>query len=268
MKRLLHILICVISLLATACTEVMEDFNLNTAEAKTVVDAVLTRDRAYVILSKTTSYLNPNKVPYISGATITIAYNETILTLNEDSAGYYSIQSDFPVETMYELRVSLDNEVITAQSFMPKPVLWDSVSVKRSVLADLYPLPDSVGVLYEILGYITDTKGVANYYKLDVMKFDTLQVRDVGDDSFFEGQNFQLLTMIAAYKPEDTLWVYLNSIDKAAFEFYNTLALSNSSSGMFSAPDNPKSNLVGDALGRFYAYSVDSVQITFPKKEK
>ena len=63
MKRLLHILICVISLLATACTEVMEDFDLNTAEAKTVVDAVLTRDRAYVILSKTTSYLNLSKIP-------------------------------------------------------------------------------------------------------------------------------------------------------------------------------------------------------------
>lgn len=266
MNRWLYILLCVEILLTTACTEVMDDFDLNTAESKLVVDAVVSHDKATVVLSRTTSYLNPNEIPYVSGASIVISYRDTIVSLQEDSAGHYSISTLFPEETLYELVVSVEDESVSAKSYMPKAIRWDSTMVRKSQLADLYPIPDSMGVLYEILGYITDVKDITNYYKLDVVKNDTLQSREVGDDSFFEGQNFQLLTAIGLYKPEDTLWVYLSSIDKAAYEFYNTLALSNSSSGMFSAPDNPTSNLIGDALGRFYAYSVDSVQFTFPKE--
>ena len=34
---------------------------------------------------------------------------------------------------------------------------------------------------------------------------------------------------------------------------------------MSAAPDNPKTNILGGALGRFSAYSLDSLMIIIPK---
>ena len=269
MKKSLSILFVSLVAMFSSCTEVMEDFDLTTAEPKIVVDASVSPQKAQVILSKTTSYLNPNNVPYISGASIYLSFNDTQLALNEDSAGYYSATMNFPEETTYELNVMIGKENIRATSYMPKVTLWDSVMVQKSEFADWIPagLMDSTKTLYDVLGYMTDIKSVVNYYKVDIWHADTLLSRSVTDDGYFDGQAIQLVTLMGAYSSTDTLRLYLSSIDKAAYEFYNTLALSNSSSGMFSAPDNPKSNLEGDALGRFYAYSVDSLYVTFPEKE-
>ena len=269
MKKSLSILFVSLVAMFSSCTEVMEDFDLTTAEPKIVVDASVSPQKAQVILSKTTSYLNPNNVPYISGASIYLSFNDTQLALNEDSAGYYSATMDFPAETTYDLKVMIGDENIHATSYMPKIVKWDSVMVQKSEFSDWIPaeMMDSTQKLYDILGYMTDTKSVLNYYKVDIWHADTLLSRSVTDDGYFDGQSIQLVTLMGAYSSTDTLRLYLSSIDKAAYEFYNTLALSNSSSGMFSAPDNPISNLEGDALGRFYAYTIDSMYVTFPEEQ-
>ncbi len=248
-----------------SCTEII-DVDLNTADARYVVEATVSQKNASVILSKTTSYLNPKNIPYVNGAEVTIAFNDTIFTLKEDSVGHYSITYDFPSETMYSLAVAIGSTFITAESYMPKPLLWDSVTVDYSSLSDWYTPSDSLSNLFDIYAYITDPKGTANYYKLRSYKNDTLVSSNVTCDELFDGQSIRVATYIDEYKETDTLKLFLESIDMAAYNYYNTLAMSNSSSGFFSAPDNPESNLVGDALGRFYAYSVDSVLVKFNGK--
>ena len=239
---------------------------MNTADPKYVVEATLTQENAVVILSKTMSYLNPSHVPYISGATVTISYNENSYTLTEDSVGFYSIKHNFPIETKYILSVVIDSDSITAESYMPKPILWDSVTVDYSEFSNWYTPEDSLAKLYDLFAYITDPKGTHNYYKLRYYVNDTLSSSNVTCDDLFDGQQIRIATYVDEFKETDTAKLYLESIDKGAYDFYNTLASSNSSSGLFSAPDNPKSNLIGGALGRFYAYSVDPVLIVFNGK--
>lgn len=261
MKALFYIvslLFCLVS-----CTEVMDDFEVGSAEAKIVVEATISPTQAQVILSKTTAYLNPTSIPYISGSHITIAYDDTIVTLHEDSVGYYSLEQQFESQKMYSLSITIGDNFITAESYMPSCVRWDSCSVKLSEYNSWYEFPDSLGKIYEVLAYVTDPVESANYYRKEVYKNDTIYSKETTDDSYFNGQTVQLETLMGFFKEDDIVKIYLKSIDKQAFEYYNTLALSNSSSGMFAAPDNPKSNLQGDALGRFYAYTVDSVIVRF-----
>lgn len=240
----------------------MDDFEVGSAEAKIVVEGTISENQAQIILSKTTAYLNPTKIPYISGAQVTISYGDEIVSLHEDSAGYYSIQQTFEANQMYELAIVVEDKLITAQSYMPPCIKWDSVVVRLSEYNEFLKT-DTLGSIYEIMGYITDPAETANYYRTERLKNDTIVGKDVTDDEYFNGQSVSLLTTLGLYKNTDTLKFYLKSIDKQAYEFYQTLAMSNSSSGMFSAPDNPKSNLQGDALGRFYAYTIDSLEITF-----
>lgn len=263
MKKILYILLCLV--MFGSCTEVMDDFDLNTANARFVVEATLSPNQATVVLSKTTSYLNPYDVPYISDAQVTIGFNDTIMTLSEDSAGFYSMKYDFPSETKYSLAVTIDDEFISAESYMPKPIKWDSVTVRISELAQYYEFPDSLGKLYEVLAYMTDSKGEPNYYRIENYKNDTLSNTNPTDDSYFDGQSVQLVTLLDLFKATDTIKIYLKSIDKPSYEYYNSLMMANSYTGFFSAPDNPKTNLVGDALGRFCAYSIDSLIVTFPE---
>ena len=249
--------------LCCSCTEVIDDFSLNTADERIVVDATISPDKAIVILSKTTSYLDATEIPYLSGAQVTISFNDKIVTLTEDSVGHYSKTMDFPTATNYELVVTIGDEHVSARTYMPEPVLWDSASVAVSQYAELIPNKDTTKVLYEVFAYMTDPKSEANYYRVETFINDTLDATETTDDVFFNGQSVQLLTMLYFFDKDDTLTVSMKSIDKAAYEFFNTLALSNSSSAMFSAPDNPKSNLQGNALGRFYAYSIDTLMFTF-----
>ena len=262
MKWKFDILFLLIAL-CCSCTEVIDDFSLNTADERLVVDATVAPDKAVVILSKTTSYLDATEIPYLSGAQVTIAYNDTIITLKEDSVGHYSNTMNFPSETYYELAISIGEEHVSARTYMPKAIRWDSSLVAVSQYADMIPISDTSKVLYEVFCYMTDPKDEANYYRVETFINDTLSSAETTDDTFFDGQSVQLLTMLYFFDRDDTMTVSMKSIDKAAYEFYNTLALSNSSSAMFSAPDNPKSNLQGNALGRFYAYSIDTLMFTF-----
>ncbi|MCQ2960517.1 MAG: DUF4249 domain-containing protein [Bacteroidales bacterium] len=263
MKGKLHIIIALLITVCSSCVEVMDDFELNTAAPRIVVEATISQEKATVILSKTTSYLNPSNVPYISDAKVTVAFNDTILTLKEDSTGFYSIKYSFPMETKYHLAVTIGDTFISGETYMPKTVKWDSVVVRLSEFSEMYHQIDSTADLYDVLVYVTDPKNEQNYYRVETYENDTMKSSSVTDDGYFDGQNVQLVTMLGVYEVGDKLMMYLKSIDKPAYEFYNTLALSNSSTGMFSAPDNPKSNLVGGALGRFYAYSVDSIGVVF-----
>ena len=65
------------------------------------------------------------------------------------------------------------------------------------------------------------------------------------------------------FNPGDTVWVDLLSIDKASYDYFNTLnnILTSDRSPTSLAPANPNTNLTNGALGYFAAYSVDSRMI-------
>ena len=248
-----------------SCTEEMDDFDLRTADAKFVIDANLTPNKAEVILSKTTSYLNPTEIPYVSGAKVSISDGNQDFLLEETTVGHYTISNNFETEIEYSLFVKIDNQEFTAKSYLSKPVLWDSSYVALSELDKLIASDDTTEHLYEINGYITDPAPVTNFYKIDMYFEDTLRDWNVVSDKNFSGKSCQILSSNEFKSPHDTLYFLLKTIDKSIYEFYVTLANCNSSSTMSAAPDNPKTNILGGALGRFSAYSLDSLMIIIPK---
>jgi hypothetical protein len=64
----------------------------------------------------------------------------------------------------------------------------------------------------------------------------------------------------------DTVWVDLLSIDKASYDYFNTLnnILTSDRSPTSLAPANPNTNLTNGALGYFAAYSISSRMIILP----
>lgn len=248
-----------------SCTEEMDDFDLRTADAKFVIEANLTPNNAEVIISKTTSYLNATEIPYITGATVSISDGTQEFQLAETTVGHYTISNNFANDTEYSLSVKIDGQEFTSKSYLSKSVLWDSSFVSISELDKLLPSEDTTEHLYEICGYITDPASVKNYYKIDMYFEDTLRDWSVTSDDNYNGKAYQLFSYNDYYSSQDTICVYLKTIDKSIYEYYVTLANCNSSSTMTAAPDNPKTNILGGALGRFSAYSIDSLVIIIPE---
>nr|HPH15684.1 hypothetical protein [Bacteroidales bacterium] len=63
------------------------------------------------------------------------------------------------------------------------------------------------------------------------------------------------------FKTNDRVTFEFMSIDKANYLYYTTLVQAMTSTGNFSVPDNPTSNFTGKVLGRFIAYSSDTLSI-------
>lgn len=259
-------MICLfLPIIIISCTEEMDDFDLRTADAKFVIEANLSPNKAEVILSKTTSYLNPTEIPYVSGAKVSISDGNQDFLLEETTVGHYTISNNFETEIEYSLFVKIDNQEFTAKSYLSKPVLWDSSYVGLSELDKLIVSDDTTEHLYEINGYITDPASVTNFYKIDMYFEDTLRDWSVVNDERFNGQSSLIFSYTEFKSPQDTLCFYLKTIDKSIYEYYVTLKNCNSSSTMSAAPDNPKTNILGGALGRFSAYSIDSLMIIIPE---
>ncbi len=248
-----------------SCTEEIDDFDLRTAEPKFVVEANLTPYQAEVFLSKTTSYLKPTETPYISGAIVTISDGKQDFLLEETEVGHYTIRHNFSLETMYSLSIKYDDQEFTSESYLTKPVLWDSSTIIISEFDEWITPDDTTQHLYEIGGFITDPASIPNYYMFDCYFDDTLRDRSVERDIHFDGTSLQFFTYIDLFSPQDTVYFCLRSIDKSVYDFYETLYNCNSSSTMSAAPDNPKTNIRGGALGRFCAYSLDSLMVIIPE---
>ena len=82
-----------------------------------------------------------------------------------------------------------------------------------------------------------------------------------GEDIDYDFSNWYL------FEKNDTMKVELLSIDKAAYDYFSTLAdvlLSEDTGPVFSSiPDNPLTNISNGALGYFAAYSVRTQTVVF-----
>ena len=255
----------------SGCQQVVS-IDLNTANPRVVIEGnIKDQPGPYsVFLSMTGSYFDSTiATPPISYAQVVITDNQGNRdTLKEVTSGTYQSSTLVGVSgRTYMLSVKADGKEYTATSAMPTKVFIDS----------LYALPrhglDGESG-YDIYVTFKDPPELGNYYRINARSSAVIPADSI------DGRRYRLFTdkltngnemteRIRAGKnvnSGDTITIELCSIDKPSYDYFHTLSdiLSSDRSPTSLSPANPNSNISGDALGYFAAFTVDTKKIVIP----
>jgi hypothetical protein len=235
---------------------------------KTIEIAVDEKDKKYVIEGNITDQYEPasvrisrsislnatNEFPEVSGAEVNIIdlNNDQTLRLTETEKGFYHSAAVAGIPGhQYQLVVKINGALFTATSVLPAPVSLDSVYISKSWAGT------------EVKGMYRDPIGSRNYYHY-VLHRNGMRMKGVGiaNDEASDGQGVTR-AMIAVHdtllKQGDHIKATLEAIDPAMYQYYYGLAMGADQS--YSAPANPKSNIIGNVLGYFSAHTRSTSEI-------
>jgi hypothetical protein len=248
-----------------SCQKVVS-IDLNNANPQMVAEAVVTNGPGpyTVTLTRSGDYFTPSLYfPPVTHAFVTIADNLGLTdTLRETTGGIYRTSVLHGGEgRTYSLRVVADGKEYDAVSTMPSRVPIDTLVALHSRESD----GDQV---YNLYVFFRDPPEPGNYYRMNLrvsvpISPDSIDGRryHLYNDKLTNGNEAAVrIRMRNYFQPGDTVWVDLLSIDKASYDYFNTLnnILTSNRSPTSLAPANPNTNLTNGALGYFAAYSVDS----------
>lgn len=248
----------------TSCEKVI-DLDLNTTAPIIVVDGEVTNSLAMgstVKLSYTSGVKSDNSIVPLHGATVTIQEDSgTVYSLPEVSKGVYRNESLVGITgKTYNLKVVTGGVILTSSSRMPAMVNFDSLVVED--------FPNFGKTVKVVTPFYNDPKGFGNNYNLFMFKNGRL-IKDAFayDDSFIDGKKatFPLIYSreVDEFKKGDIIEVVLNCIDYANFKYW--FSFSQSSTGSPQAvPDNPISNIKGNAIGVFGANTYQKRNVVIP----
>jgi hypothetical protein len=265
-KKFLIPLVLIFAIVSFKCQKVVS-IDLNAANPKLVIDANIT-DQAGpydVILSKSGDYFEPTLTfPPVSNAKVIVSDDlGRIDTLKESStAGIYKSSTlvGQPGRT-YSLNVTAEGNNYSAVTYMPNKVKIDSLFYIK------HPNARSGEPGYDIYVMFKDPPELGNYYRLNVhagylVPSDSVDGRRyrLYSDKLTNGDEME--ERIRAGRlvvTGDTITVDLLSIDKATYDYFNTLRdiLTSDGAATSLAPANPNTNLSNGALGYFAAYTMD-----------
>lgn len=237
-----------------ACEKVI-DIDLNEIDQRNVVEAVVMEGLGnnYVLLSKTSNYFSAAEYLLLSGATVSIKDDQggEYLCTSLDSGLYSAPSLIGTAGVTYTLMVLINGEEITASSKMPSRVEIDSVTTEfRKGFG-----PDG---FYTVNCYYNDPLTAGNYYKYDLfINGEKLESIQLNDDQYSNGVSTyaQLFSFKQELKISDSLKVVMQSIDQKNHRYLSAIAEGGFGGGAETVPGNPESNLNGNALGYFGAYS-------------
>jgi len=246
--------------------------DLNNANSQMVTEAVVTdRPGPYTVsLSLSGDYFTPSLYfPPVTHAFVSITDDAGEHdTLNEISPGTYHTTSlhGVPGRT-YALRVIASGKEYDAVSTMPARVPIDTIVAIHGREAD----GDQV---YNVYVVFKDPPEPGNYYRMNLRTNEPISPDSIDgnryhlyNDRLTNGNEAAVrIRLRQFFSPGDTLWVDLLSIDKASYDYFNTLdnILTSDRSPTSLAPANPNTNLTNGSLGYFSAYAMDSRMIVLP----
>lgn len=243
----------------SACEKVIE-FDLNNANSVIVIEATITngKEPITVLISKTSPYFGAQTDTKVSGAVVSIkAENGKLRYLEEISAGVYVLDRTIAnANNWYIVTVVYDGITYTARSFMNETVPIADFGLSYF---DGYGFFDSG---YKVSCFIRDPADVENYYRIKYF-VNGKPVDDKGQitlfsDKLFNGKSVGLGGSSNVFNESDTLTLELQTIDKAAYDYFSTLEnISGNEMLQSASPANPISNFNNGALGYFSAYSYD-----------
>ncbi len=253
MKIRAYIIIFLVITFFASCERVI-DVKVNDAVKKYVIEGVLTDQTGscQVIISQTKGFNEDNSFAGVSGAKVSITDEAGIISnLTGTGGGYYeSNLAGIPGKT-YMLQVNINDEVFTAVSKMPVPVLIDSLYITEvSFFSETskwvnvqYSDPASPGNSYRFVQYINNVKNKGIYVQND----------DLSNGRLTTATLFGRDTEITK---GDTVKVELQCIDPVMYKYWFSLSQSATGETESASPANPVSNITGGALGYFSAHTV------------
>ena len=175
----------------------------------------------------------------------------------------------------YKLTIKTkEGKILTAQTTIPRTVGIDSAVFIKP------PGINNNDTMAQLRAYANDPKG-ADYYRYFTSVNGSAYVAggsSVTDDAFFDGINtkFNLFkseprggdtdpSVFGLWKRGDTISIKFCTIDKAHFDFWNTLEYNANSGGPFSSYTRVKHNVVG-GLGIWGGYNASYYDAIVPKK--
>ena len=262
------VLLCSAAVLLISCEKVVT-IDLHETDPRLVIEGIVSdQPGPYAVrLSRTGNYFEPSlDFPPVSGARVVIKDDlGNRDTLRESVAGNYETTSlQGAIGRTYSLDVISDGIQYTATSSIPKKVVIDS----------LYAMPRQTSrgePGYDIWVMFRDPPEPGNCYRLNV------HVNSLVSQDSVDGRRYRLYSDKLTNGNEitervragrlvvvgDTVTVDLFSIDKATYDYFNTLnnVLSSDRAATSLSPANPNTNLGGGALGYFAAWTTDTKTI-------
>lgn len=247
------------------------DINLPDYESRYVVECYLEPGQPFsLLLTRTASYFDPFPTTnaeflddiLVDGATVTIAHNGQTDTLKNglffnplSRKAYNYLAADLvpeDYEQSFELNiVTADGKTITAATRILRPIPIDSIVVEFQ----------ENDTLARVLTYFNDIPDERNYFRrmLHEHTLDSIPLQDfAADDRFAEGN----IVFGSAYNfaEGDTVFNTIFHIDRAYYDFFNSVQTAASSNGNpFGQPSPIISNLQGtaNAIGIFTGLSYE-----------
>jgi len=251
-------------LMLTASCEKVIELELNEAPPKIVVEAVL-KDGVgnnSILLSYTSAVYTDQTFDKISNADVRITDKDgNVFIFPEDPyiPGYYH-NSSFEVlpENDYTLAINIAGEIITSQCHAYADPKIDSIVYSPS------PFPSGNGSVPNMIEYYSvDNVNEINHYRLRIW-INSVEQTDfyyIGNDDFINGQSYFAPFFGADAYSGDTVFIELIAMDKANYTYLYTLSSNESNS---TAPANPITNLQGNAIGYFGAFTTDTMSVVIP----
>jgi hypothetical protein len=242
-----------------ACEKVIE-IDLTDSKEVIVIEATITniKNPIQVFVSKTAPYLGTKTASPVSGATVSIR--------TEKGKPFYFVET-LPGEYVYP-----NNSLESGQWYICEVEYNGITYTARSYMNNKVPIGDvkfthfdGLGFYesgYKVVCFIKDPEKTVNYYRLRYFINGDL-VDDHGDlsvfsDKLFNGKIVGLNQGSFVFQKTDTLVVEIQSIDKAAYNYFFTLkSISGFETFQSASPANPISNFNHGALGYFSAYTYE-----------
>jgi hypothetical protein len=240
------------------------EYDLNNSPEALVIEAKVSNNRLpfTVQISKTTPYFGTSKSNPVSGATVSVrSENGKKKYFMEMMAGEYQLQNILALPGYwYIVDVQYNGITYSARSFMNQTVPIAEIG---------FTYFNGYGVFesgYKVNTYIQDPENVENYYRIKYYVNGKANTDPGGtsvySDKLFNGKDIGLTQRSTVFKETDTLTVELQSIDKAAYDYFSTLEnISWNDIQQSASPANPISNFSNGALGYFSAYTSDTKKI-------
>lgn len=265
MKKINSIIYSVILVWSLSSCEKVIDLDINTTAPIIVVDGQVTNSSSIgsiVKLSYTNKVASDNSSVPLMGAIVTIQEdNGTVYPLPEVSNGMYrNVNLVGITGKTYHLKIVTNGITLTSSSKMPIMVNLDSLVVED--------FPSFGKTIKVVTPFYNDPKGFGNNYNLFMFKNGRL-IKDVFayDDSFIDGKKvtFPLIYSREAdeFKKGNIIEVVMNCVDYDNYKYWFSFSQSSNGSPL-AVPDNPISNIKGNAIGVFGANTYQKRSIVIP----
>lgn len=245
--------------LTVACEEVI-DIELDDVPPREVIEAALDGETGILRVRVTTTgpYFDAGAVNPVAGVSVEVSSDADNLVYVPTQTGIGTFVDTLAVEpgTRYTLRVQTPTDTYAAGSLLPVAVPIASIDSEFQTARG----PREEG--YRLEFDFQDPPGEANFYRLVHTVNDTLQTDPddllVTEDILFDGGFARVQLFQQTFDLGDTVQLELRHLDRAGYEYFNSLSdilsTSQAPNSGSAAPANPISNWDNEALGYFSAY--------------